>query len=380
MNRVSTIGLALAVAIAGCGDEATGNNPDGGGSCTPNTGVDSTTCPPRYTENVMACMPAATDYQPRAMKSGGFMKCISDDNTFHLVDMQLPPAAARVTAFEAMARKLWKNGCIPTAADFTSARDDYSVAEGLASRIARRQDVFYPEVTVGGDKFACADQAVYSKAENANRCAGPARLMPVINEAFTAGIAGTKPVVQAAKIETALLWFFYLSSRSEVWTCAFDDKTDCDAAAAYYTQDPTKGRTPTAGVAKYIFDMAPETHQRIFDALLAERCWADLEMFPRDYENSNLYKLAQAQLDKAYLRGMALILRSRIGSVGCSTGERQEAMIESVKLLGGVMYDHAAALDKTNADKLKTYTGAPSTDAAAISAAQAAIDAIFPCP
>ena len=386
MKTNGYIGWMVAGALlAGCGGGTSTTDDMGGGGnadlTMPNTGD----CPPKYTEILSACMPAATDYQPRNGMAGanGWMKCISDDNTFHLIDAMLPPAAARVTAFESMAGKLWRNTGTPTKDNFLSAREDYSVAEGLASRVGRRQDVMYPEVTVNGDKFACADPVVYMKPENANRCAGPARLKPIIDDAFTQGIAGTKPIVQAARIETALLWFFYLSTRSEIWTCAFDDITDCDAAAAYYTQDPTGagGRTKLLGIARYIHEQGPGTHDRIFDALLAERCWRDIEKtFPLDYTMSNYYKLAQAQTDKAYLRGVALILRSRMASVGCSKDERLEAMKESVKIFGDLIYDHAAAIDKTNADKLKAYTSNPATDAGSIASAQAAIDAIFGCP
>src|SRR5262245_45210926 len=117
------LSLLMGGFVAGCGDDdddgmnmpkmdmTMPNNPNpdltmpGGGDC-----------PPKYTENVAACMPAATDYQPRKMMPGsnGWMKCVSDDGSFHLVDMQLPPAAARVTAFESMATRLWKNASTPT--------------------------------------------------------------------------------------------------------------------------------------------------------------------------------------------------------------------------------------------------------------------------
>ena len=51
-----------------------------------------------------------------------------------------------------------------------------------------------------------------------------------------------------------------------------------------------------------------------------------------------------------------------------------------MNVLGGLL-DHAAGmLDAANAAKLKAYTDAPTSDAGAIAAAQAAIDALFACP
>ena len=353
--------------LAGSAPDLAGGGGDGG-------------CPPAYTEDISACKPTATDYQPRkgAPGANGWAACISDDNTFHLIDVQLPPASARVIAFEAMAAKLWGNPSTPTKDNFLSARDDYSVAEGLASRIGRRQDINYPEVA-GDDKFACSDPLIAAKPENRNRCAGPAKLKPIIDDAFTQGIGGNKPIVQAARIETALLWFFYLSSRSEVWTCSFDDITDCDAAAAYYTQDPK--RDQPRGIARYVSALSPETHQRIFDALLAERCWRDIDKaFPTDSTTSTYYPVAQAQLNKAYLRGEALILRSRIASIGCASGEHQGAAIESVKILGELIDQQATLIDATNGSKLRTYTASPTSDPGAIAAALQALDAVFACP
>jgi hypothetical protein len=68
-----------------------------------------------------------------------------------------------------MAGKLWRNAASPTGDDFISARDDYSAAQGLGSRVERRQDIHYPEVP-GNDKFSCSDPTV--AAQYPDRCAG----------------------------------------------------------------------------------------------------------------------------------------------------------------------------------------------------------------
>jgi hypothetical protein len=71
-----------------------------------------------------------------------------------------------------------------------------------------------------------------------DRCGGPGRVLPIVNDAFQKGIAGTQPLVQAARLEAALLWFFYLSTMSEMWTCSFDDITDYDQARKLFESDP----------------------------------------------------------------------------------------------------------------------------------------------
>jgi hypothetical protein len=373
---VRTVLCLGCILIGGCSSSSKG--PDGA-SPVRDSGSDAAPCPSAaYTENLSSCSPAQADYQPRQGKPGsnGWPSCISDDNRWHLIGDGLPPAASRSQAFETMAGKLWKRAGVPTKEDFLSARDDYSVAEGLASRIARRQDIHYPEVP-GDDKFACQNAGVPELYPD--RCVGPAKLKPVIDDAFQKGLAGNQPLVQAARIEAALIWFFYLSMTSEVWTCGFDDITDCDSAAGYYTQVST--RESPAGLARLVAALGPETHNRIYDALLAERCWRDIDRaMPAQYQYRSFYELAQYQLDKAALRGEALILRERIGRILCGTAEAQQASIEFVKVLGGLL-DHAATLlDPTHAAQLRAFTADPRVAADAVAAAQTALDALFTCP
>jgi hypothetical protein len=341
-------------------------------------GADALPCPRPFTEDVSACAPGSTDYQPRDGTPGAndWPACISDDDTYHLIGSTTPSSVARSQAFEAMAPKLWGNSSTPSPDDFLSARDDYSVAEGLASRVARRQDISYPEVP-GGDKFACQSAGI--PEQYPDRCAGPAKLKPIIDDAFQKGSAQDQPRVQAARIEAALLWFFHLSLRSEVWTCGFSNIKDCDSAIAYYTQ--VAPRDEPVGLARYVDALGPETHDRIYDALLAARCWRDVDpALPATTQYEYLYDRAQAQLDRASLRGQALVLRDRIGRIPCATADEQPALVEFVKVLGGLL-DHGASLvAAAAAARLKAYTDAPTADAAAAAAAQDAIDEIFACP
>ena len=344
--------------------DAAAPSPDGDGGC------------PGYTEDLTACAPAPTDYQPRQGVSGanGWPACISDDNAYHLVGSDTPSSASRSVSFDVMGVRLWNNSAEPTREDFLAARDEYSVAAGIASRVARRQDIHYAEVP-GGDKFACQSAGV--PEQYPERCAGPGRLKPIIDGAFEKGLARTEPRLQAARIEAALLWFFHLSLSSEVWTCSFNALGDCDSAMAYYSQ--MSERDAPQGLAKLVADLGPETHQRIFDAMLAVRCWRDADP-ALPMTNTGQYERAQAQLSKAALRGQALILRERIGRIGCLTGAAQAAQAEFVKVLGGLLDHDAGLLDAAKAAELKAYTASPTADPSAISAAQAAIDSIFACP
>ena len=81
------------------------------------------------------------------------------------------------------------------------------------------------------------------------------------------GQAGTKPLVQAARIEAALLWFFYLSVSSEIWTCSFDDIEDCDAAWGLLQRRPRPRSADWPGA--YFASLHQETYDRGFDGVLA---------------------------------------------------------------------------------------------------------------
>ncbi|MSP63204.1 MAG: hypothetical protein EXR72_23265 [Myxococcales bacterium] len=118
------------------------------------------------------------------------------------------------------------------------------------------------------------------------------------------GLAQTQPIVQAARIEAALLWFFYRSMTSEVWTCSFDDITDCDSAAGYYRQ--INPREMPVGLARYVAALGPEAHNRIYDALLAERCWRDIDkMLPAQQKYLNFYTLALSRSTRRRCAGWA---------------------------------------------------------------------------
>jgi hypothetical protein len=184
--------------------------------------------------------------------------------------------------------------------------------------------------------------------------------------------------IQAARIEAALLWFMYLSTLSEVWTCSFDDIEDCDSMWAYL--NGARPREAPIGLGKYIKDLGPMTYDRTFDGVLAVSCWREVDP-AMPAMNQNLYQLAVEQTDKAALRGLALILRDRIGQLGCSTGEQQLANLAFVNVLGGFM-DRALirASDPTRSDALAAQLSAATPAEVDIAKAQGLIDELFRCP
>lgn len=334
----------------------------------------SVMCQP-FTGALSSCKCSSDDYAPRynGSKNDTWPTCVSDGNAFVLFGTSTPGASARTVAFVSMGTKLWKHPAVPSAQEMTAARDEYAVANGIGSRVARRQDIHYPEVP-GTNKFACNDLTI--AAQNPDRCAGPAKLKAIIDDAFAKGIAGTKPQVQSARIEAALLWFFYLSSLSEVWTSSFDNAADVDSAWAYLSGTE---RSKPIGLGQYFQQLDQETYDRAFDAVLAARCWRDLDKtLP---SGCNLfYQRAASQVDKAFTRGMALILRDRIGKLPTLSGEPQEAALSFVNIIGLLLDRAARAVDPAKADQLKTSTQAATVSGVNVGQAQSLIDGLFGCP
>ncbi|MSP63202.1 MAG: hypothetical protein EXR72_23255 [Myxococcales bacterium] len=395
------IGLWLVVAVAGCGGgsatdggtadmamaardmaQAAGDMAVAAGDMAQPPGSDMASAPdlamacppPVFKEDLSACKPAMTDYQPRdnMSKNDTWPACNSDDNVFHPIDPNSVSTIARTKAFEDIAKKLWDAGKIPVAADFGDAKILYTQAEGIDSRVQRRQDIHYPELANGAK---CSDMGL--PAMFPDRCAGPAKLLPILNDAFVKGAMGDKPLTQAARIEAALLWFFYISPLSEIWSSTSSVK-DIDSMVAYYGGGFT--RDNPIGLGRYVKAIAPGTHDRVFDGLLAARCWRNLDMEMGTAVNLKQRGQAWAQVDKALLRGMALILRARLGELKCAMGDRKDAHFAFVQTIGPLMDRAARVIDPAKADALKAQVGAASADKVDTAAAQAALDGLFGCP
>ncbi len=368
--RTGIPALILAAALTACGDGKT-DNPDGD---NPNPDVPQGECVtrPTYTENVAACMPLATDYQPRVEGSANdsWAACISDDNTYHRIQESVS-TIARVEGFETIASLLWAPGKVPSPQAFVEARVKYAEAEGLDSRVQRREDIHYPLPANGA---RCRDAGI--PEQYPDRCVGPAKLLPILNDAFVKGANNEQPLVQAARIEASLVWFLYVSALSEATSCG-DKMADCDSAWAYYTGGTA--RAAPIGLARYVKELAPETHERAHDATLAVRCWRDLDRAV-PAANTSLQLQARAQLDTATLRGVAVIVRQRFQELTCTSGEVKQARWAFLQVLVPLMDRAARELDATRADVLKAQMEKASPDEVDVSAAVAALDVLFDCP
>ncbi|MFO7566112.1 MAG: hypothetical protein R6X02_25935 [Enhygromyxa sp.] len=336
-----------------------------------------------------ACAALATDYRPSDSEDDMYPACISDGGVYELV-ADPPGSIARVEAHDQIAALLWEGGA-PSPGDFTMARTLYELDEGLGSRVDRREDLHYPEIPMAEwdpgldpDK-QCANQQ--NAANYPDRCVGPAQLRPLINEAFIAGMSGEgDPNVHAARIEAGLVWFSYLSVYKEAYTCTRSPK-DCDSAWAYYAGG-AQADGALIGFARLVNRYSPNTHQRIFDGILAVRCFRDLYSID-DYpsydelpsDGQQLFDAAWEQLDDALARGFAIALRQHLlaqDDEQCS-GAR-EANWAFVQIVGQALDRELRERDAAAADELLEIYAASAPSTAEIERAAELIDQLIPCP
>ncbi len=272
----------------------------------------------------------------------GWDSCISDDGQYHLAGSSTPSSAARVAAYEAIAELLW--GGESSAEEFIQAELIYGEEGGVGSRITRRYDVHVPK-----------PEGVDCKAEEAAQswpeyCVGPSRIEPLILSAFEAGIAGTEPLINAHRIEAALIWFYYISSYKEAVTCATTAK-DCDSSWAYYCGGKQLDET-ALGFGGLVQTLSPPAHAAIFQGLLALRCWRDLDS-AESAEDEALHQRALEQLDPALDRGLAMILIQRIQEFEAASGATRAALWAGLEILGPVLNRGAKAQDEAGAARLE---------------------------
>jgi hypothetical protein len=355
--------LALGM-VAGCESSGPETTVGVGGACG-----SVAACAPdadlTQTDNA-SCQPLVDDYVPGSA-TDGWDACISDDGLYHPFDPNIS-SVARVGAFEEIATLLgFGQSKVPCPQDFLDARVAYSTAEGVESRVSRREDEHYPAAPAACNAMTPAELAQYPE-----RCVGPAQIQPLLNEAFQQGIDGIDPVRNAARIEAGLLWFFYLSSYKEAITCT-TTPADCDSCYAYYTGGEPE--TAGLGLSRYLRDRSAQAHGRVWDGILAVRCWRDLDNPTGAATNPALRDLATAQLDRALLRGVALIVRQRVQTLPC------DQAWETVQILAKVLDREAEARDPTVAAVLRTELAAPNGQAGVtVSAVVDALDSLFPCP
>ena len=345
-----------------------------------------------------ACKPLATDYQPRVNDSADdtWAACAGDTLPYQQVEAKTPGSAARIDAYEMMATLLWNASEAPSVEDFTAARDQYLIPEGLASRLVRREDNHYPQIPmaewdpqVDGDKQCTVAELA---AKYTDRCVGPNHMRPVIDAAFEAGQKGEGDArVHAATVHATLDWFIHLSVYKEAFTCATEDPADCDSSWAYYT-----GLEPIdsgKGLSRAVLDISKSTHERIWDGIRTTRCWRDLTQddmggYPflemLDADSKALFEQGWEQLDQALHRGFAVIVRQHTDDYmksACGNGDLYlPGAWAYLKVAGPVLQREADERDATKGKVLADLWAKDVPTEQELADGIAAIDAIFPCP
>lgn len=389
----TTVAVALALGAAlllnACGDDGGGGGDagptDGGGSDDGGTvaynapacsGLDA------YDPPDPMCEPEPTDYSPGA--DDMWPECISDDGEYHRI-METISSIARVAAFEEIEDDigLFDPSRDPSPDEFLMARSLYQEEEGLDSRVARRFDPHY-SCAESDDTDSCAPDGTDCTVsgtpdEFPGYCVGPAKLQPTILDEFQAAIEDTSSEprrMHAARIEAALLWFFYASQYKESFTCTTKAK-DCDSSYAYYTGgEEARGGI---GLAADLQETDPEAHDRAWDGLLGVRCWRDLDDgdVAMDLEKR---QWARSQYDRAVLDGVAEILRERLMTMCGASGPELGYHWAFFQTLAPVLLREMEEQDSAQAEALRTEIERDAPEDIDVLAAIEAIDAVFQCP
>ncbi len=316
------------------------------------------------------CGPNADDYPGAAWPD-----CIADDGQWHLTGSNAesgnpPSSQARIASFETMSNLLVCGEGIPSSEAFLDARMEYAIDNGLDSRVQRRYDAHLerPE-----DDINCRGEDHGERFPE--YCIGPGRILPSLTSAFIDGSEGQEPMSSAARVEAGLLWFFYVSTYKEAYSCKSTAK-DCDSAWAYYGAGQTAD-APAVGLAKYVQRIDTYSHTRVFDALLAIRCWRDLDS-AEESEDENMHNRALAQLDTALDHALAVILINRVERVLDADGATDSADWAFLGILGPVIDRAARTIDPERADQLLALWDSGTREAGITIVSL--LEGLFPCP
>jgi hypothetical protein len=343
----------------GAGEGGSGGSPALPLTCDPAAGTTN--------QDTANCSVDPDAYQPRKNNSAddGYPACSCDGGTLTPFGASVS-TNARIAAFEAMKPLLGLYGDkIPTADDFLAARAKFVEDEGLESRISRREDEHYPKLAK-----QCRDLTPAEQQASPDRCVGPAQIQPLLNQAFQDGQAGKDPVLAAARIEAAILWFSYVSVYKEAFTCT-TTQADCDSSTGYYSG--SQSRTDSFGWASTVKATAPETHEAVWDGLQAVHCWREADNGATAVDLVTRDK-ALGQLDRAVDRALAVTVRQRITQAACGRSW------ETARILGKVLDRAAKAKDPAKAAILATEIAKADGTTVDVQKATDAIDALFPCP
>jgi hypothetical protein len=304
--------------------------------------------------------------------------CISDEGVYRQVVAGPVGGVTRADQYRQIVGLLFDPARDPSSDDFLAARTLYvNTADpnaGIAIRLGRRADFHYDGTAPAGTDCTAPGAAMMYP----DFCVGPSRLEPLINTAFTLGSTPGIPNarISAALIEAGLLWFQYVSVLSEIRGCT-NTLSNCDSAWAYYTggADARGG----IGFGAYVQAADPLAHDRVWDAILAIRCWRDLDTAVPAVDLARR-EAAWEQVDRAMLAGLVTIVRLRTARVAATTGTERTAHWTFARTLIGFLDRAARLADPAAADALVAQ--AMRTDAAMVDvpAVLAALDAVYGCP
>ena len=370
-----TSALTVLALVEGCEDDVD-VNPDAGadgGTCgaplaSTSVGPSCTNVPAKPTPT---CTALDTDYSPGAADM--WDACISDDGTYHRIQESIS-SIARVIAFEDIRALLFDRSGDPSSADFLNARLIYQEDEGLDSRVVRRYD---PRFDMSASPVDCTMDGV--PAAKPDYCLGPAILQPILLDAFQKGALGgcdALPRVHAARIEAALLWFLYASQNKESWTCTTTAK-DCDSSYAYYAGgEAARGGI---GLAAYVEAADSAAHDRVWDGILALRCWRDLDQAV-PAENVTLRDRARSQMDRAVTDGLAAVVRDALVEMCSLSGAQLDYQWAFIATLAPALEFEMREVAPGNAVLLMAEVAKTNPATVDVAAAVSAIDGVFECP
>ena len=145
--------------------------------------------------------------------------------------------------------------------------------------------------------------------------------------------------------------------------------------------------------ARQMAAIAGVAHERIWDGLLAARCWRDLAKddmgaYPllemTTPELQDLFEVGWEQVDQALHRGYAVVIRDQAESFLqslCGDGDAyQPAAWAYLQLSLGALVREASERDAAKGKIIADVAASASPTAQDIADAIGAIDALFPCP
>lgn len=318
------------------------------------------------------CARPASDFTPGA--DDDWPTCNPDSGEYVRFQESVS-TIARIDAYEQMAVLLWDSPDAPTPDDFIAARELYATDEGLGSRVSRREDEHYPPVTdAEGNVLLCRDEGV--PALDPDRCVGPAQIVPIINDAFAAGITGTDPVINAARLDAALVWFLYASTYKEAVTCT-QVKRDCDSSWAYFAGGTQSDEAPR-GLARLFDEAEALSYENTYDGVLAVRCWRDNDSADTATDLSRRDQ-ALDQLDRGLDSGMAAIVVKRATEALVSTGVQRQADWAWIQIVAGALERALGEVSPTAATALTTALAQTDAASADLDAVIEAVQTLYPC-